>query len=216
MKQFGFIQHHFQCFTSKIHTLSNYFSGRKNGAGFTLIELLWSIAIASILSSVGIAAFFTYSRTQALNAAVSEFTTTLQLAKFRAQSQVKPTDGACTTTASSPSLLCGYKVVIDKTSNPNTYQLAAICTNNTTCSSTGNNDKLIGEPKPLPNGINFSCIFPSTASWVSFQVLTGQANNNIDNEQTIIELSGYDGKTKTVSVSESGVIQLSGTCVRPQ
>ncbi|MBI1919208.1 prepilin-type N-terminal cleavage/methylation domain-containing protein [Candidatus Microgenomates bacterium] len=56
---------------------------RKNcgTCGFTLIELIVVVSILTVLSTLGIAAFINYSRTQALNEAVSDVATMLQTAK---------------------------------------------------------------------------------------------------------------------------------------
>lgn len=165
--------------------------------GFTLIELLWSLAIASMLSSVGIAAFFTYSRTQALNSAVSDFTTMLQVAKSRAQTQVKD----CPT-----GVLERYNVVLSKTADEyNIYELQGVCS--------GNTQPIQNQQKKLPKGIKFCIDDPANVTF-SFGVLTGGASG-----LGSVVISGF-GKTKTVTVkSGTGVIQdgiiTDGACVVP-
>jgi len=57
--------------------------------GFTLIELIVAFSIISIISVVGFASFVTYSRTQAIDNEANQLVSTLNLAKAKAQSQVK-------------------------------------------------------------------------------------------------------------------------------
>src|SRR3989344_5954196 len=91
-------------------------SKSKDGAGFTLIELIVVFSIFSILSALGLASFVTYSRAQAVTTERNNLIQTLNVAKSRAQSQVKPS--TCTT-------LVGYSVVLD-TANER-YTLNALC-----------------------------------------------------------------------------------------
>lgn len=160
--------------------------------GFTLIELLWSIAIASALSSVGIAAFFTYSRQQALQSAVSDFTTMLQVAKSRAQTQVKPDSGDCSTRS-----LIGYKVTITIDQIAHKYRLWIECSDN-------NIQPIDNQENTLPNGIKFCNMLPNNVSNTefSFGVLTGVVSG-----LGSVDIFG-NGIKKTVSVSPSGVIQV--------
>lgn len=62
-------------------------------AGFTLIELIIVFSIITILSSVGIASFVSYSRSQSIDTTMKEFKTTLFTARSRALSQLR--DSAC-------------------------------------------------------------------------------------------------------------------------
>ena len=65
--------------------------------GFTLIELMVVFSILAVLSTIGVAAFVSFSRTQTLNAAASDIKSMLNLAKSRAYSQVKPSVTPCNT-----------------------------------------------------------------------------------------------------------------------
>ena len=76
-------------------------------AGFTLIELILVISVLAILSVVGIAAFSSYSRAQTLNAAAGGLSVTLNLAKSRAYSQVKPTSCGNNTLEGYEVRICG-------------------------------------------------------------------------------------------------------------
>lgn len=146
--------------------------------GFTLIELLVVISIVGILSVISIASFVDYSRKEALNAATGEVTTLLQSAKARAQSQVKPTVGAC---VQNP--LEGYKVtVIDQQQ----YKLEAIC-----------GSSYVIQTKKLPTGITFA---QPTSFY--FRAITGGVESG-----TIVISSPY-GMSKTIELQSSGTIRL--------
>src|SRR3990167_1262351 len=67
----------------------------KNKKGFTLIELLVAFVVIAVLSTIGIASFVSYSRSQALTQATNDLATTLTVARSRAQAQVKPSTGVC-------------------------------------------------------------------------------------------------------------------------
>ena len=148
--------------------------------GFTILELIVVFAIIAILSTVGIAAFVSYGRTQALQTSVSEVSVLLNLAKSRSLSQIKPS--VCAS-----QILNGYQVVI---SLPDKYQMDVVCS--------GFPYKIQG--KTLPTNITFgnqtyplSYFFPIIVSGV--QPGTG----------TIV-LTGY-GQQKTITVTSIGGIQ---------
>lgn len=169
--------------------LSTFNSQLSTPMGFTLIELLWSVAIAAMLSAVGIAAFFSYSRQQALNSAVSDFTTMLQVAKSRAQTQVK----AC----ADSEVLKGYNIIFFESTNKYGYLLNAVCSINT--------NPIPNQKKEMQkgNGIKFcNYVFDPQNPAFFFSVLTGAASGIKS-----VDISGY-GKAKTVSVSPSGVIKV--------
>lgn len=62
-----------------------------------MIELMIVFSILAILSTVGVAAFVSFSRTQTLNAAAGDIKSMLNLGKSRAYSQVKPSTPPCNT-----------------------------------------------------------------------------------------------------------------------
>jgi len=126
-------------------------SKSKDGAGFTLIELIVVFSIFSILSALGLASFVTYSRAQAVTTERNNLIQTLNVAKSRAQSQVKPS--TCTT-------LVGYSVVLD-TANER-YTLNALCKPTNQTVSTTN----------FAQNIDLYSANPST---YAFPVLTGGA-----------------------------------------
>jgi len=103
-------------------------------SGFTIIELIVVFSIIAILSVIGVAAFVNYSRIQILEAAASDLSSTLLVAKSRAISQVKPSSQIpqCDNSA----ILNGYRVILCPTSSSdvlctanNSYVLAVRCSN---------------------------------------------------------------------------------------
>lgn len=152
----------------------------KLNQGFTLIELIVVFSVIVILSTVGIAAFVNYSHTQALNTAVLDSVSMLNVAKSRAMSQVKPGESCLTQS------LDGYQVTI---SAPQEYSLYAIC---------GGNTVLI-ERKNLPANISFRS---GTQESFLFHILTG----SVESEGTIT-IDGY-GRTKTITVFSNGRIVM--------
>lgn len=91
--------------------------------GFTLIEIIVVFSVIAIISTVGIAAFVSYSKTQALQASYLDFINTLNKAKAYSLSQVKPT--RC-----DQNLLNGYDVVLNYSSDQtsqDSYSLYVRC-----------------------------------------------------------------------------------------
>lgn len=85
--------------------------------GFTIIEIIVVMAAMTVIASMGFAAFYTYSRSQAVEQIAQDVKVQIEKAKFSALSQVKPSP-ACDS-----STLTGYRVSIFATS----YTIAAFC-----------------------------------------------------------------------------------------
>ncbi len=88
--------------------------------GFTMIEMIVVFGIMAVLSTIAVAAFVNYNRTQILQVAVSDVSSVLGLAKSRAISQAKPDQ--CTNTSQ---VLNGYEVDLNIANN--SYTLVADC-----------------------------------------------------------------------------------------
>lgn len=162
--------------------------------GFTLIELLWSIAIGAILSTIGIAAFLNYSKTQALSAAVGDVSSLLQLAKSRAQSQVKP--DICGNTEQ----FNGYQVVICSIGSclsvDADYELDVMCGGVSKSPSISK--------KKFPTNITVDTE-KTTVRGILFNVISGNVTFTGANGSGDIFIKGY-GMCKEVSVKDQGVI----------
>lgn len=162
--------------------------------GFTLLELIVVFTVIAILSTVGLASFVGYSRTQTLQQSYNDLINNLNTAKSNSFSQVKPP--SCNSYT-----LNGYKLSIN-TSNLNpvtkpawrSYDLSAICSGNT----------FVVKTVILPTGVSFNnttAIPPTTTTNVFFSLLTGGvvgAGNMV--------LSAYSN-TKTVTISNIGGIK---------
>lgn len=162
------------------HWRAGHLSSRK---GFTLIELMVVISITAVLGTLGIAGFTNYNQVQVLQTSSNEVVTMLNLAKSRAQSQVKLGTATC---VSYP--LDGYQVRIVKTVGDSTgsYELSSVC----------NRTANLLERKPLPKGISFT-----TNNTIFFSVLTGEVTGAGQ-----IVLRGYDNRTRTITINPLGKI----------
>ena len=149
--------------------------------GFTLIELMVALSITAVLGTLGIAGFVSYNQNQVLQASTSEVVTMLNLAKSRAQSQIKPS--VCIGD------LSGYKVAI---SFPGTYALYVRC-------SISSDKKIAEQDKQLPAKLSFSS---GSDLFIFFPVHTGGAQVSGADDQFVI--SSSDGKTKTIKINSLG------------
>ncbi len=158
--------------------------------GFTLLELIVVFSVIAILSTIGIASFVAYSRSQSVQTAASNFALTLESAKSRASSQVKL--DACS------GALNGYQVDIS-TSNPtkNAYSLNVLCP-----------DVHLIQPITLPDNGNIKFdLGQTTTTSILFPVLTGAVGGS----GTIV-LTGY-GQSRWVCVDAKGIVKvLSSPC----
>lgn len=164
----------------------------KQQKGFTLLELLLVIAMISIFSVIGVAAFVIYNRNQVVNNAVLEVVTALNTAKSSASSQVKSNitvgGSACDTTS-----LVGYSVQfvgrdITVEAICGTWSLPIFV-------------PLRGQRKTLPSNVSKT----SENTRIMYRTLTGQAYGNPLNQVTIEAFS----KKKRVSVNSAGTLTVS-------
>ena len=150
--------------------------------GFTLIELVVVFSVIAVLSTIGIASFVNYSKAQSLSGAVSDFQSTLNDAKSRALSQVKPAE--CT------SALSGYWVEIIDNKN---YKLSAIC-------QTQQVD--INKPILLPSNIQFNlAVGQTTTTKIFFPIISSGVEGS-----GVVVITGY-GQSKTITIDNSGNIK---------
>lgn len=161
--------------------------------GFTLIELVVAFSVIAFLSTVGIASFVNYSRSQALVVSAKDLVNALNLAKSRSLSQVLA-PSQCPGQS-----LIGYEVRLCGFSTPTClsegdYELNIACSGNIFSSV---------ETKKLSVGISFDENQTTTTSFL-FPILTGGVN--MGGGDGAIVLSGY-GQTRTIIVNSSGVIQ---------
>lgn len=159
--------------------------------GFTLTELLVAITIMAILSSVGIASFVSYSRTQELNSATQDVVTMLQLAKASANSQIKPS--SCT-----PGSLKAYKVFTS--SSDNNFFSEPVCDDdpNPNCDTIG--DTASKKTQELSANISFS-----SNNCILFRTITGDVSFT---SSSIVLRHSQLASTKTITITVDGRIHV--------
>lgn len=169
--------------------------------GFTLVELLVVFSVMGMLAVLGIAAFVDYSRSQTVATAALEFANMLQVARSRAQSQVKPETPVC-----NDNTLDGYAVIVcpygadGTTLQKDTYQLGAACGGAPT-------EETLVEKK-LPSPVVFECTDDDSGygSGYVFRVISGavEFGGGAKSGGSLV-IKGY-GKQRTVTVYEDGRI----------
>lgn len=195
--------------------MTKKFSNFSKQTGFTLIELIVVFSIITILSSVGIAGFVTFSRSQTVDTYMKEFKTTLLTARSRALSQLR--DQTCFSSGfnSQGYELQGYQVVaccsfgplcFNQTchDNTNSYELQAVYgypdgTGRTTQTCSG---KKFADPN-----VRIDSSSKTTATYFFFASVTGAVTTNAaSGKLSQISFTGYS-ITKLATVSATGVVQ---------
>jgi prepilin-type N-terminal cleavage/methylation domain-containing protein len=158
--------------------------------GFSLLEMIVVLSVLTILSTIGIASFSSGSKRATVETATNELISTLQLARSRAISQVKPEN-----LMKCNGELRGYKVEINISGNRNEYDLAVVCEVPPNPPTT--NSILT---KTLPNNVTFNDGTTQTSFF--FPILTGSVEGS-----GVVSVTGYD-ITKSISVDTVGGITI--------
>ncbi len=154
--------------------------------GFTLIELIVVFSVIAILSTIGIASFVNYSRSQSIQTSASNLTLILDLAKSRASSQVKPSQ--CLGS------LNGYQVDILSVT---TYSLSVLCP-----------EVHLIQTATLPDNGNIKfnlALGQTTTTSIFFPVITSGVRGAGN-----IVLTGYN-QSRWVCIDPSGIIKILGS-----
>lgn len=175
--------------------------------GFTFIEIVVAISVMAILSTVGLASFVNYSRMQALNTVVYDFSTMLNKAKSRTLSQAIQNgngENMCGTDA-----FTGYKVLICTGPAPlepcinskgNDYELNIVC-----AGSINNNSSNPIESKKLPSNISFDTdIGQTTSTSFLFRSVVGGVEGG-----GRVRINGYGNAYKMINIDAAGNIRIS-------
>ncbi len=158
--------------------------------GFTLIELMVVLSITAVLGTLGIAGFVNFNQSQVLQSSASEVVTMLNLAKSRAQSQVK----LGTLCSSSLNQLEGYRVDISISSG--SYTLSSRCLSGVT----ELHDDLV--TKTLPQDLSFN-----TNIYFFFPVQAGGAQAS-DPLNPKFDITNSGGRKKTITVNSLGGVSV--------
>lgn len=161
-----------------------------SGAGFTLIELLVVVSLMGVMIFVTLVSYTNYTTRQTLKTGADELRETLNLAKSRALSQVKPE--VCDDTDA----LEGYRVQIcnvhgTSCESASDYELQVVC---------GGRPYLV-EPKRLPQNVSFDERTERTSFF--FPVLSQGVE-----APGVVVLSGF-GKSLTITVDTLGNVTFS-------
>lgn len=155
----------------------------RKSRGFTLIELMVALSITAILGVLGIAGFVNYNEAQVLQTSANEVVTMLNLAKSRAQSQVKLGSNC------NGQVLDGYRVSIRTSQSArHKFVLMSECAGLTRDLDT----------KTLPQNVSFNV----TTNFF-FPVQKG----GVERPGEII-ISSSGGKTKTITVNALGGVSV--------
>ena len=144
--------------------------------GFTLIELMVVISVSAILGVLGVAGFTNYNQSQVLQVSANEVVTMLNLAKSRAQSQIKPLS-LC---PGDNNNLIDYEVTISSLKNYTLY---------INCSVSGTKE-IEQQEKTLPKSLSFDSnptfFFPVQTGGATAGTISIKADSDPDDKKTIV------------------------------
>ncbi len=166
--------------------------------GFTFIELIIVMSITAILSTLGIASFLSYSRTQDLQQSTYLLNTYLQTARANVMAQVKPV-GICSGSLQSYQVLVcckGGGTSCPTCLSPNNIELDVTC---------GNNQPSVVMSALFPPDISIDDGKTTERSFV-FIPLTGGVKS-ISGSVIVVLNNTITKASQTITVTSSGVVQ---------
>lgn len=167
-------------------------------AGFTFIELIIVISVTALLSTLGLASFLTYSRSQNLQQSTNVLTTYLHTARSEVLAQVKP-PAACS------GQLKSYQVLVccknGGTNCPTCYSSKNIELD-ITC---GSNPPSVLMSYTFPSDVNVDDTQTTRRSFI-FVPVTGGISGITTSDKVVLK-NTVTNATKTVTVTNTGVIQ---------
>lgn len=167
-------------------------------AGFTLIELIVVMSVTALLSTLGIASFLTYSRSQDLQQSANVLTTYLQTARSEVLAQVKPA-GIC----SGP--LQSYQVLICCKGGGSNCPTCYSSDNLEMDVDCGSNSPSVVLSYSFPSDVAVDDTNTTKRSFV-FVPITGGING-ISSSAKVTLKNTVTSVSKVVTVSSAGVIQ---------
>lgn len=172
--------------------------------GFTLIEIVIVFSIMAIISSVGLASFSNFSKSQNLNKATLDLSTMINKAKSLTISQALSNGSVqnlCDEGAAGVKTFAGYAVKVFQSSG--SYELDILCGNEDPSSPTNLNNPI--ETNTLSNNI----VFDSVDTYFWFKPLNLTVRRGVtDTTDTVVVKNDDGGMTKTITVDASGNISV--------
>ncbi|HEV2339283.1 MAG TPA: prepilin-type N-terminal cleavage/methylation domain-containing protein [Patescibacteria group bacterium] len=172
----------------------------KQTAGFTLIELLIVFSVTAILSSIGIASFLSYSRSQDLRESTYNLQTYLQTARADVLAQVKPA-GLC----GGP--LQSYEVFVCCKGGGSNCPICKSSDNIELDISCGGSTHVVMS-KSFPSDVIIDNINTTNRSFV-FTPISGIVSGLTSNASIVLQgkAVGSSQQNATITVTTTGVIQ---------
>jgi len=169
----------------------------KFSGGFTLVELLVVFSVLVILSTVSIASFSSFNRTQSIQSAAFDLSTMLQTAKSRATSQYKPS--SCGTNTLSSYMVRVCKLTGSSCSSDGDYELLASC---------GGGSSVIAKSRLSKN--IFVDGATTTTKLIMFNLLNGSVSGTGD-----VVIKDTTGNIRTVTINNVGRITITASFSQP-
>lgn len=170
----------------------------KYSSGFTLIELLIVFSLLAIISTVGIAAFSSYSQNQNLRNAALSIKTLLQEARTDVASQVNACSRASTFQGYALQLCCPtYGSGCPNCTSGNDYEIDAICSGSPTSTYT----TVANTGGKFPTGVSLNTTSTTQRSFQFIPIAGGVVSGGK------IVIKGANNMQQTITVSNIGVIE---------
>jgi len=167
-------------------------------AGFTFIELIIVISVTAVLSTIGLASFLTYSRSQNLQQSGSTIITYLQTARAEVLAQVKP-PGICT------GALQSYKVLICCKNGGTNCPVCQSSDNVEMDVVCGGNPPSVVLSSSFPSDVQVDDPNTTQRSFV-FVPVTGGVSG-ISSSVKVVLKNSVTNVSKTITVTSAGIIQ---------
>lgn len=162
-------------------------------SGFTILELLVVFSLMTVISGIGFLSFVSYSRNQILIQAASDLRQAVELARFNAQSNVKPAVCGSDSLESYTLKFCTHNncLGISGTTDGQSYVMLATC---------GAQNPLILSKK-LPQNVTFVDAGPTPCQNIVFH----SVNPLVSGGPCDVRISGYSNYI-TFSIDSQGYV----------
>lgn len=170
----------------------------KYSSGFTLIELLIVFSLLAIISTIGIAAFSSYSQSQSLRNAALSIKTLLQEARTDAASQVNTCNTGSTLQGYALQLCCSvYGSGCPSCTSGNDYEIDTVCSGSPTSTYT----TVANTGGKFPSGVSLNASSTTQRSFQFIPISGGVVSGGK------VVINGANNAQQTITVSNTGVIE---------